>query len=352
MSASTPARADGDRLVVLDVLRGAALGGIVWLNVPGLTGFTAGPAPVEVLAPWLELLGRGRFIGIFAFLFGVSAALVLAGAAARGARPRVVLARRMAVLLGLGLLHGLLHPGEVLASYAVFGLVLLLPLSLLRRPWLALGLGAAAVAGSVLLRMDPGQVALGMVLLGFGAAQLGLPALLERPGRGVVLAAALLVPAHAALVLAQLAVENPVVGGAQDLYTWADRVAAVVGAACYALLVVLALRTRLRAVLRAVLEPLGRMALTNYVGATVLAVLAGALVGSSSAASTGPDLVVAAGVLAVQVPASRWWLARFRHGPLEWAWRCATWWALVPNRRAPASPPLLPEAAPAASGRR
>ncbi|MGP4015007.1 DUF418 domain-containing protein [Saccharopolyspora sp. 5N708] len=21
---------------------------------------------------------------------------------------------------------------------------------------------------------------------------------------------------------------------------------------------------------------------------------------------------------------SRWWLARFRYGPLEWAWRCVT----------------------------
>ncbi|WP_263399834.1 DUF418 domain-containing protein [Saccharopolyspora pogona] len=28
------------------------------------------------------------------------------------------------------------------------------------------------------------------------------------------------------------------------------------------------------------------------------------------------------------------WLARFRYGPLEWVWRCATWWSIVPLRRA------------------
>ena len=28
------------------------------------------------------------------------------------------------------------------------------------------------------------------------------------------------------------------------------------------------------------------------------------------------------------------WLARFRYGPLEWLWRCLTYWQLFPLRRA------------------
>ncbi|MFG2170607.1 DUF418 domain-containing protein [Streptomyces niveus] len=32
-------------------------------------------------------------------------------------------------------------------------------------------------------------------------------------------------------------------------------------------------------------------------------------------------------------PVSRWWLARFRYGPLEWVLRCLTWWNMVPARR-------------------
>ena len=30
---------------------------------------------------------------------------------------------------------------------------------------------------------------------------------------------------------------------------------------------------------------------------------------------------------------SKPWLARFRYGPLEWLWRCLTYWRLVPLRR-------------------
>jgi uncharacterized protein len=41
----------------------------------------------------------------------------------------------------------------------------------------------------------------------------------------------------------------------------------------------------------------------------------------------------AAAILLVQALWSRWWLARFRYGPLEWAWRCVTWWQRVDLRR-------------------
>jgi len=30
---------------------------------------------------------------------------------------------------------------------------------------------------------------------------------------------------------------------------------------------------------------------------------------------------------------SKAWLARFRYGPLEWLWRCLTYWRLFPLRR-------------------
>lgn len=46
-----------------------------------------------------------------------------------------------------------------------------------------------------------------------------------------------------------------------------------------------------------------------------------------------PLLAVAALVLVVQSTAARLWLKHFRYGPLEWAWRCLTWWTLVDIRR-------------------
>ncbi|MGP4016514.1 DUF418 domain-containing protein [Saccharopolyspora sp. 5N708] len=54
--------------------------------------------------------------------------------------------------------------------------------------------------------------------------------------------------------------------------------------------------------------------------------------------STGFDrmLLLATAILVVQWLFSRWWLKRFGYGPLEWAWRCVTWWQRVTLRRRPA----------------
>ena len=40
-------------------------------------------------------------------------------------------------------------------------------------------------------------------------------------------------------------------------------------------------------------------------------------------------------VLLGQAAVARWWLARFRFGPLEWLWRSATWFRWEPLRAAP-----------------
>jgi uncharacterized membrane protein YeiB len=40
--------------------------------------------------------------------------------------------------------------------------------------------------------------------------------------------------------------------------------------------------------------------------------------------------MLAFGILIAQWLPSRSWPGRFRHGPLEWAWRCASWWRCVP----------------------
>ena len=335
---TSPGVPDGDarpapRLVVLDVLRGVALCGIIWLNVPTITHWTYGAGPVDNVAPWLEPLFRGRFIGLFAALFGISFALVLDGASQRSPRPRLVLVRRFSFLLLLGLLHAQLQPGEVLTSYAFVGLILLVPLSYLRWMWPPLVLGVAAVVVALVLHLEPGQSAPGMVLLGYAGARLGLPRLLERPRRGVAIAALTLLAASSATVVLQHTVTSAVVGQVSYAYTWADFLAGIFGAASLATVVALALTTRLRMLLRIVFEPLGRLALTNYIGATLVAVATRIVSGHAVLDSTEPDLLLVAGVLALQLPVSRWWLARFRYGPLEWVWRCFTWWQVVPNRR-------------------
>jgi uncharacterized protein len=74
-----------------------------------------------------------------------------------------------------------------------------------------------------------------------------------------------------------------------------------------------------------VFGPLGRMALTNYLGATVAVLAVAAVVGHPERWSTKAVLVLVGAVLAAQWVFSTLWLRGFRQGPLEWLWRWATW---------------------------
>lgn len=79
----------------------------------------------------------------------------------------------------------------------------------------------------------------------------------------------------------------------------------------------------------------GRMAFTNYIGAS--AVMAAIFQGWGLGLyghfmRPGMELFVLLG-WALMLLCSPWWLARFRYGPLEWLWRCLTYWRLFPLRR-------------------
>jgi uncharacterized protein len=76
----------------------------------------------------------------------------------------------------------------------------------------------------------------------------------------------------------------------------------------------------------------GRMALTNYVGQSVICTLLYRGTGLGLGGTMGPTLYLSIGfaVYAVQVLLSRLWLERFRFGPLEWLWRMLTYGERLP----------------------
>ena len=76
-----------------------------------------------------------------------------------------------------------------------------------------------------------------------------------------------------------------------------------------------------------VLAAPGRMALTNYLGQTLIGMAIFQGIGLGLAGQVGPGVVfaTAAAVLALQVAASNAWLRRYRQGPMEWAWRKGTY---------------------------
>jgi uncharacterized protein len=82
--------------------------------------------------------------------------------------------------------------------------------------------------------------------------------------------------------------------------------------------------------------PAGRMALTNYLTHTIVALTVFYGIGFGLMGRLGPvwwPLMVVA-MISAQVAFSRWWLARFAFGPMEWIWRQATYGRRLPIRRA------------------
>lgn len=84
-----------------------------------------------------------------------------------------------------------------------------------------------------------------------------------------------------------------------------------------------------------ILAPMGRMALTNYLMQTMiaLALFTGMGLGWGTRVSAIGFESIALAVFIMQVMWSRWWLARFRFGPMEWAWRSLTYGKVMRMRK-------------------
>ena len=123
-----------ERIQTLDVLRGFALFGILLVNM----AIFANPVQYAMLPPtessaldraatWLvRFLAEGKFFSLFSFLFGLGFTIQMARAEAKGQRfiPRYL--RRAAVLLLIGLVHGIfIWVGDILTYYAILGVLLL-----------------------------------------------------------------------------------------------------------------------------------------------------------------------------------------------------------------------------------
>ncbi len=75
------------------------------------------------------------------------------------------------------------------------------------------------------------------------------------------------------------------------------------------------------------LQPVGRMALTNYIMQSVMGVFIYYGIGLGLGGRFGPALYmpIAFALFLLQVIYSNWWFTRFNYGPLEWIWRQLTY---------------------------
>lgn len=354
--------------------------------------------PVELLIEWLVV---GKFYSLFSLLFGIGFALQIQRLEARGeGMGRYV--RRLAILFLFGLAHLLLlWLGDILALYALMGGVLLLfrragdrallrwaiLLWLLPVGWSVLihfagidlsaplfGTAFATMArmtglppaqlpialfehpdplmhlrfhlGGLLFRiadltyqLRPAKV-LAMFLIGLWIGRHALYARLDE-SRPLLLRTAKLglgIGLPLALVRALLTMtgDSEAMRFAAELfYCISTPVLALGYAAAFALL-----WQRGRRKLLASPAPAGRMALTNYLGQSVLQSLIFYGFGLNLVAKLGLVFVIpiSLALFAFQVAFSGWWLARFRFGPLEWLWRSATYGRAQPMRLAEGQP--------------
>ncbi len=124
-----------ERIQVLDVLRGLAIGGILIGNMQWFSGYGMMPANLAAAFPLsdqitqylVHVLIEGKFYSIFSFLFGLGFAIQMSRAEDRGDIGATLFKRRLSWLLVIGIFHAvLLWPGDILSVYALVGFVLIL----------------------------------------------------------------------------------------------------------------------------------------------------------------------------------------------------------------------------------
>jgi uncharacterized protein len=344
-----------------------------------------GQAPASLAVWWItQVFFQQKFYTLFGMLFGASVLLV---GGEGGDRDRtVMIVRRLLALLVIGFLHGLfLWQGDVLSYYALIGLVALLargwsPRWLLtagivlhlvvnaRKLWRPLSRAAmldkplppemlarmakdtqaqtAAFGGDFASSLTANahgywdffagswkwmpvwpMAVLALMLMGMGLFKTGLlkgqaSPMVHKALVAVGVSAMVLVAAVESFYLAVPSHPMPLNG----LAYWMQSVTAPAVSLGYLGLLALAANTKVWRAIPAILAPVGQMAFTNYLMQSVIMTVL-------SYGGRGPVLygkldrpALAAIVVAIwiaQILWSRWWLARFTMGPLEWVWRLA-----------------------------
>ncbi|MDJ0318969.1 DUF418 domain-containing protein [Pseudarthrobacter sp. PS3-L1] len=313
--------ASTSRWAVIDALRGFALCGILIVNIPDIVqlGYRLEINSVGALGREpLDWLVQTRFIPIFTLLFGMSLTFVANGARQRERRPWLALVARLMALFVIGFLHSLIYPGEVLREYATLGL-LVAPVALLAPRAVQLVFGAVLLVAAYVATGGGLAATPGLMLLGSALGSYGLGRALDTKSRAVAITFAI----SLVLLIPALFWQGTTPGDPR--FSTAGSVAGLVMASLYATGLSFIWVTPARSLVIQLFEPLGRMSLSNYVGASSIAFSVSKVIDFTTMTTMWPALLLTVGILVTQNISSRVWLHYFNYGPLEWIWRMATW---------------------------
>ena len=356
------------RITHLDTVRGVAVMGILIMNA--VSFFFVGEAYFDISSPenktildWLvggfgEVFADQKFMALFSILFGASVLLFCERAAAKGHSPVRLSLWRNFLLLLMGLFHESIWEGDILFVYACCAPVLLLcrklPPTLLISVGTLLYLSPIIVSGLAVSVVDPAAFlevwgslsiknpssdvdlvllglmydvfarAMGMMFIGMGLYANGM--LIHANASDALFKRSLCLVALGALLsgvgLAWTATQNfsptAIVHG-----NIANTVGTVPMALGY-LGLLMWWNEKTSGVLINRIRALGKTALTNYIGQTVVCVVLASLLPNEWLSRTTVFLLIIV-IWWAQLYLAEKWLKRYRFGPLEYLWRCATY---------------------------
>lgn len=341
-----------------------------------------------------HVLADSKFMALFSILFGAGIVLVSQRRQSAGKSPAALHYRRMLGLLGIGLIHAYLFwYGDILVPYAICGSIVFVVWSV-RARWLVLGSISLLIIGvlSILLigfslefmpekdhqemqdtvwAPTPAEIdkelatyrgpwlpqlahraettimiqtaglfmlswrITGLMLLGMALLKTGFLSgrSTNRTYFSVLIVGSLIGFPLVSWGITRNAAANWSMNFSMFSGTLPNYFASILIALAYVAGIQLLLRSAIRRVLVDWLAPVGRMALTNYLSQTLLCTLIFyghglALFGS---VNRRQQLIIVVAIWIVQILFSKFWMARFRFGPCEYAWRAMTYLKLPSN---------------------
>jgi len=121
-----------ERIISIDIIRGFALIGIFFVNIPSMFMpdfyYHFEYVGMDLFTRLIyDMLIQTKFYTIFAFLFGVSGFYFMNGMEKKGLSPYKFFSRRLVWMFIFGVIHTLfLWAGDILHTYALLGFILLL----------------------------------------------------------------------------------------------------------------------------------------------------------------------------------------------------------------------------------
>ncbi|PKI04633.1 hypothetical protein CW744_08380 [Staphylococcus xylosus] len=326
-----------NRIETLDFLRGFALLGIILVNIIAIAQLPAPELSNDITyKKFLDFFIESKFFAIFSYLFGIGFYIFMQRAEHKTGNKYVIFLRRIIILGIFGFLHMQLQPGEALLLYAIFGL-LLMPFFKLNKyinftiglivlvlfiwldakflipfPYFILGLASAQFG--IIFKFDTASKVWSVVAISSGIISI----------IGWYVLNKFYVVPYIDLLPRQLQKSTEDYIAAVDKYHHLITIFSPFMSLFYISCLILLLNMAWGRFILAPLKYYGRMALTNYIGQTLIIYLL-IIIFDGKHWSLLQSLWICLTIYIVQIITSMLWLKYFKLGPLEYIWKLATY---------------------------